>query len=341
VTLGVNAGNAGTLNLNGGVLNAAQINKGNPSAFATNNFNGGTIRAVNATFAATFLTGLDCANVRNGGLVFDDAGFALTIGQPLQHSTLPGDNAIDGGLTKLGAGSLTLTAANTYTGPTTVSNGTLLVNGSILANAAVTGGALGGTGTIGGNVNVAAGGTLAPGAGDTGALTITGNLNLQGNVAVVINESLSPSNNFCTVIGTLANSGTGTVTVTNLGPAPVLGDVFTLFNKPVVNGNALSVTPPPGTGLTWSNRLSIDGSIMVIPAPTIPSYPTNLMIAVSGSTVTLSWPATHLGWIAQSNSVSLVATNFWFDIVGSDSTTGLTNVISPGQTNVFYRLRHP
>jgi hypothetical protein len=122
---------------------------------------------------------------------------------------------------------------------------------------------------------------------------------------------------------------------------PVIGDAFTLFNKPVVNGNALSITPPPGMGLAWSNRLSIDGSIVVVSAPTIASYPTNLTLTVSGSTLTLNWPATHLGWIAQSNSVALANTNFWFDIPGSGSVTGLTNIINPGLANVFYRLRHP
>ena len=56
------------------------------------------------------------------------------------------------GLTKLGTGTLTLTATNTYAGPTLVSSGTLLVNG-VLAGGNVTNVAtLGGTGTIGGLV---------------------------------------------------------------------------------------------------------------------------------------------------------------------------------------------
>jgi autotransporter-associated beta strand protein len=328
--------------LNGGVLSVAQIVKGNSSAFATNNFNGGTLQAVNATFGSTFMTGLDRANVRNGGAVIDSGAFAINIDQEFDHSNIGGDNAADGGLTKLGAGTLTLTAANTYNGVTTVSNGTLFVDGSIPANAvASAGGTLGGNGTIGGTVNVAVGGTLAPGVGDTGALTITGNLNLAGNLAVMVNESLSPSNNFCTVNGTLSNTGTGMVIVTNLGPTPAIGDAFTLFNKPVVNGNTLSITPAPGMGLTWSNRLSIDGSIVVVSAPTIASYPTNITASVSGSTLTLSWPATHLGWIAQSNSVALANTNYWFDIAGSASVTSLTNTINLNMTNVFYRLRYP
>ena len=67
-------------------------------------------------------------------------------------------------LEKIGAGSLVLTAANTYTGPTTVNAGALVVNGSI-ANSAVTvnsGAILAGTGTVGATT-INSGGTFAPG----------------------------------------------------------------------------------------------------------------------------------------------------------------------------------
>ena len=61
-------------------------------------------------------------------------------------------------LTKIGAGTLTISGTNTYIGATTISNGTLLVNGSLAAGSAVTNYAtLGGSGTIGGNVIFAAG----------------------------------------------------------------------------------------------------------------------------------------------------------------------------------------
>lgn len=62
---------------------------------------------------------------------------------------------------------------------------------------------------------------------------------------------------------------------------------------------------------------------------------------ISGNTLTLTWPGDHLVWYAQSNSVSLVNTNFWFDIPGSQLATNLVIPISPAQTNVFYRLRNP
>lgn len=342
LTLGVNAANQGTVNLNGGVLTVAKVTKGNSSALATNNFNGGTLKAVNASYASSFLNGLDAANVRDGGAVIDDGGFAITIDQQLQHSAITGDNAIDGGLVKQGTGSLTLTSANTYNGMTTVSNGTLLVNGSILADATVApGGTLGGIGNSGGSVNVAAGGTLAPGIGGTEIFTVEGNLELQGNAQFVVNESTSPSNSFCVVNGTLINHGTGTIIITNVGPALQLGDSFKLFSQPIVNGGALTIGPAPGAGLAWTNKLAFDGSVAVVVAPSIASYPTNITYTVSTNKLILSWPATHQGWIAQSNSVALADTNFWFDIPGSDSVLSLTNSIDASMNNVFYRLRHP
>ncbi len=80
----------------------------------------------------------------------------------------------DGGLTKEGAGTATLEAANTFTGATTVSAGVLAVNGSIADTSSTT---VTGTGTLSGSgevarVSVGAGGTLAPGNG-AGSITIS------------------------------------------------------------------------------------------------------------------------------------------------------------------------
>jgi fibronectin-binding autotransporter adhesin len=125
-----------TFNLNGGTLTVSAVYAANASGTRAFNFNGGTLKATanNGAFLAVG-TGNGAINVRNGGAVVDDSGFTVAIGQALQHSSIAGDNATDGGLTKLGTGTLTLGSANTYNGPTTVKAGTLEV---VLATLATT-----------------------------------------------------------------------------------------------------------------------------------------------------------------------------------------------------------
>ncbi len=72
----------------------------------------------------------------------------------------------DGGLTKLGAGTLTLNAVSTYTGPTVISEGKLIVDGDISASSGITlasSAAIGGSGTVGA-LTIPDGATISPGA---------------------------------------------------------------------------------------------------------------------------------------------------------------------------------
>lgn len=116
-------GSSGTYNLNGGTLRTVRVTS-STLVNATLNLNGGILMAREEN--ASLITNLTLVNVRNGGAVIDTAGFNVSIGTALQHSTIGGDNSIDGGLTKIGAGALTLGDwYASYTGPTVVSAGAL------------------------------------------------------------------------------------------------------------------------------------------------------------------------------------------------------------------------
>ena len=140
----------------GTVLAAGTLALGSANAIGATGsigFTGGTLRstAANATdYSSRFSTAANQAyRIDTGG----------------QTVTLAGNLTSTGGtFAKLGAGTLDLTGADTYTGPTTVGAGTLLVDGTA-ANSAFevkNGATLGGHGTLGA-VTVDAGGFLSPG----------------------------------------------------------------------------------------------------------------------------------------------------------------------------------
>lgn len=125
-------GGAATFNLNGGTLSTLRVfsETGGTGVKGTStfNFNGGTLQA--QASRGNFMEGLTLANVRDGGAIVNTNGFDVTIAQALLHSDIGGDNAVDGGLTKNGAGVLTLSSVdNSFTGNIVVNAGTLRANG--------------------------------------------------------------------------------------------------------------------------------------------------------------------------------------------------------------------
>ncbi len=249
-----------------------------------------------------------------------------------------------------GLGMQTLTGINTYSGTTTISNGTLLVNapgqiglGGTTNLVTVAGGALGGSGTVNAPVTVRAGGTLAPGAGatTTATLTINGNLTLAGTNVMNVNKDTATNDSVALTTGTINYGGTLVIS-TNLMASTTLGlgDSFQLFSVPAHSGNFTSVVGTPGTGLGWSFNPA-NGKVTVVNS--LASNPTNITFNVTGSTMTLSWPTDHLGWLLQSQTNSLttgLGTN-WVDVSGSSAVTSVNLPIVPANPTVFYRLRHP
>jgi autotransporter-associated beta strand protein len=228
-----------------------------------------------------------------------------------------------GGVIKQGAGAVYLNAVNTYTVTTTN-----------------IGGLLAGSGSISSPLEVYAGASLGAGPVTAiGTFTVSNKVRLSGNVFIRVNKLLAQSNDLVSVTGTITNAGTGTVTVTNIGATALnVGDSFRIFSGAVSNGTALTVS---GGGVNWVNNLAVNGSIQVLSI--IAGYPTNINYTVSGGTLTLSWPATHLGWILQNqtNSLSVGIRTNWFDMAGTASITSTNITVVPTNPSVFYRLRSP
>ncbi len=175
----------GIANLDGGTLEVSRVYEGGGTNTQTStfNFNGGTLRvnaSANATFSGNFMSGLDNAFVKEGGAIIDTNGVNATMAQSLQHG---GAAPTDGGLTKQGAGKLTLNGTSTFTGTTSVSAGTLLVSGGGLTGTsaiAVSGGSLelGASNVLNDAAPVSlSGGTLSAQtfSESVGALTLSGN----------------------------------------------------------------------------------------------------------------------------------------------------------------------
>jgi fibronectin-binding autotransporter adhesin len=278
--------------------------------------------------------------VCNPGVNYTSAIFSFSGGAPTTPAS-PGAATTaantSGGLTKNGAGTLTLQGTNTYTGATTVNGGILRVNGSLDAGSAVTvlGGALGGTGVIGGPVSVQPGGTLSPGA-SIGILSINNTLALAAGSTTFVEVNASSSGSDLVQGITTANYG-GTLVVSNTAGTLTQGQTFQLFSAIGHNYNFASIQSA-GSAATWSFNPT-NGVLTVLTA--VATTPTNITFGVSGTTLGLTWPSSHLGWYAQSNSVSVADSAAWHDIADSQLGTNLNITINPAMGQVFYRLRNP
>ena len=238
--------------LNGGVLVFS-----NATALSTGNivFGGGTLK-----YGAGFTNDLSTR--------FASSTSAITIddnGQNVSYTGVIATNNL-AGLTKLGTGSMTLTATNRYLGTTTVSNGTLQINGilalspvlvasnavlkgsgSLLTNLTLSGGAsLSQLATVGGTLALADGPALVNlqnGAANT--LTVSNGLTLaKGNILNFDLATPAGSDKIALAGGSYSASGTVSINLTNLtgfgvgtyplitGAAGIVTDNFTLASVP-------------------------------------------------------------------------------------------------------------
>ena len=290
---------------------------------------------------------------------------SFTIGA-LNKSTTCGAYITDGGgspasylgLVKVGAGTLTLTSTNSYTGGTIINNGavaSLCATGSGIGNGPVdvkNGATFSGIGLSASSaVTVEAGGTLVTPGGTPlmlNSLTLgTNSTDLNDVTTTAINAGAGgqiDAGNSLIVNGTNIINITGTASGLALTTYDLIKYESSVggINGTGFSGFKLGTLPSQVVATLQDSGTAIQLAVTSTNAPV--TYSTNLTTSVSAGILTLSWPAaTHTGWIlqAQTNSLASGLGTNWFPVSGSTTTNKASIPLDQAQPAVFYRLASP
>ena len=335
----------GTANLLGGTVTANNVA---PAGTSTSrlNFNGGTLQA--AADNATFITGLTAATIYAGGAIIDDGGFTIATAQPLLAPAGNGVSSIpvvtNGAgyldipiVTITGGGGVGATAVAKISAGGAVTNITITSPGTGYTSAPTVtlfGGGYSSPATLGTAtlaVNVSGGLTKQ----NTGTLTLsggntyTGNTTVNGGTLDIVQATLSTNSTV-----TVAN---GAVLQLDFGGINVVAGLVT---------NGISAGPGVYNSLNAAPYITGTGSLQVVLPVTVATNPTNLTSSVSGTTLSLAWPADHIGWrlLVQTNNLAAGVssnTNDWTTVPGTTGIDHINITINPAMPSEFYRLVYP
>ena len=346
------SGTAGTSSISlgsGGTLNVGTISLAKGTGIF--DFNGGVLQSRSTTTA--FMSGLTTALVQAGGAVIDSQTYNVTIGQALLTDPSLG-GASDGGLKKIGSGTLLLTGVNTYTGGTTIANGTLQLGNT----AALGAGALAANG---GSLNMAGYSVAVP--SFSGANGIVTNSSAGTLATLTVNQSINTTFSGSFVDGAgpvgLNMNGSGVLTLANTnnysGPTTVVNGVLyagmtnalSSTSAVTVNGGTLDVSGYPQTirsltmnggvlNLSATNLLSSNGAasfggtlnVLNFTSGTADLMSYNSWSGTKFGTVTGLSPAWTLDYTPQELEIVSAGAPTWSSGSGSWNTSSNWNVAS-------------
>jgi uncharacterized protein with beta-barrel porin domain len=175
-----------------------------------------------------------------------------------------GSGGTGGSLTKVGAGALTLTRDNTYTGSTIVDGGSLIVDGSISSGQTFVnpGGLLGGNGTIGGDLTND--GIVSPG-NSPGTLTVAGDYTQTAGGTLRIEIAGTAPGQFDLLSVGGSASLAGTLQLVRLGNFKLhVGDTITFLTADSVSGTFDTIQNPFTNTLVLAEIIYLPGSVELV-----------------------------------------------------------------------------
>lgn len=262
-------------------------------------------------------------------------------------------------LIKIGAGTLELDGANTYTGPTLINAGTLALGpsaslnsptltiaaGATLDVSAINGGltlnnnqVIGGSGTLNGSLNDNGGTLIQVGSVNTaGTFTITTNLSLtgSGNIGFCLTGTPGSGNSLLQVNGALTLSG-GSPTPLNftfLNGSPATGTAYTLIQcNGGINGTAATAFTNAANSRYTATFSQTGNSVMV----TFGGGVSNLVWTGNDPLAPATWDESiSTNWFDGSGpNVFYDLDTVRFDDTSTNNTVALNSTVSPGSVVV-------